>query len=103
MEIGEYVRTKEGHIHKITSQLAIDMLMFTKEIDPIVKHSKNIIDLIEVGDYVNDEIVIDISERGLYLGIGYDEEYSRTYIDEKDIRTILTHEQYEGNSYKVVE
>lgn len=69
IEIGEYIRTKDGIIAKLEDIQdeaywfdrviycsygeAIDFLT-TKELPKyIVKHSKNIIDLIEVGDFVN--------------------------------------------------
>ena len=67
----------------------------------ILKSSKNIIDLIEVGDYVNGLLV---------TRIFIDEETNKKYInlygsvsewEEEDIKTILTKEQYENNCYKV--
>ena len=110
IEVGEYVRDIDGFIVKVN-----EIQEYKEEDDiwyeektlkgtwksMIVKHSKNIIDLIEVGDYVNGEIVIDIGERGLYLGFGEGELYSRTFIDKNEIKEILTKEQYEANSYKI--
>ena len=61
------------------------------------KASHNIIDLIEVGDYVNGSKVAIIDDNGKALGVFED------YIYENDIKEILTHEQYEANCYKVVE
>ena len=78
IEVNEYVRTKDGHIAKYIEKLAKDedvsdgMLFdgyiyekhkhirysFLKEI--IVNHSKQLIDLVEVGDYVNGMEVLDI-------------------------------------------
>ena len=61
IEVGDFVRTRNGKIRKVKSTVAqyyitdrlniSDNNQFEKE--DIVKHSKNIIDLIEVGDFVN--------------------------------------------------
>ena len=69
----------------------------------ILKHSFNIIDLIEVGDFVNENEVID-----KYLFNGEipvlettGDETNAKCMCEGDIKTILTHEQYERNCYKI--
>lgn len=76
----------------------------------IVKYSFNIIDLIEVGDYVNGHKIIEIipKEKTEDNLIRLTTEESATYgvrINELEIhiKSILTHEQYEANCYKVVE
>lgn len=75
----------------------------------IVKHSKNIIDLIEVGDYVNGKRAFEtenrINDNGekVVLTENYDEWTDDGVIANKDIETILTKEQYEANCYKVKE
>ena len=115
LEVNEYVRTKDGHIAKYIEKLVKDedvsdgilfdgyiyekhkhiRYSFLKEI--IVKHSKQLIDLVEVGDYVNGKYVqkIKSDRNGKYIlaliGI----------IEEQDIKTILTKEQFEANCYKV--
>ncbi len=63
------------------------------QIDKIVKHSKQLIDLIEVGDYVNGELITD----------KWDTRISsiRSNFSEEDIKTILTKEIYMANCYKV--
>ena len=58
--------------------------------DKSVKHSKKLIDLIEVGDFVNKEYM------SSYMDI-----YVRFIRDKKDIETILTKEQMEANQYVV--
>ena len=73
--------------------------------EEIVNHSFNIIDLIEIGDFVNGIKVNDISNiQGLNktiqkcllvnIGDGYD-------IINEEIKTVLTKEQYERNCYKI--
>lgn len=109
IEVGEYVRTKTGKIRKVKDTVAqyyitdrlniLDNNQFVKE--DIVKHSKNIIDLIEVGDYVNGQEIIEIRKQNgkIYLMTSY---VPQSYINYK-IEEILTKEQYEINCYKVGE
>ena len=71
----------------------------------MVKHSKNIIELIEVNDYVNGNIVTDkylfAGEKSVIETEGNDTNCK--CLCEKDIKTILTHEQYMQNCYKIAE
>jgi len=98
IEVGEYVRTDKGIISKINSGVDIDMVEFENAIiGDVVKHSKNIIDLIEVGDFVNEEFVLHISKDKIIFTELNNE------ISENEVHTILTHEMYEQNCYKVGE
>ena len=63
----------------------------------ITKASHNIIDLIEVGDYVNDGLVQDIT--GEYIRIG-NISHNKSWLS-NDIKTILTKECFENNCYKI--
>lgn len=79
-------------------------------IDEILKHSFNLIDLIEVGDYVNGSRVVDIMEDmqtgELHLEMTYNytnEEKGDCTIYNKDIKSIVTHEQFSSLEYKVEE
>lgn len=77
---------------------------FSFKIEDITKHSKNIIDLIEVGDYVNGILVTGKESTLLYTEIkGIDGSGYHIPISQygEGIKTILTKEQYEQNSYKV--
>ena len=128
IEVGEYVRTKHGYIVKTTEKSNIFNLGYEEEYidmeyeiyslpfeEEIVNHSKNIIDLIEVGDYVNGcrvkqincklEYIDDDSDTGVsevYDGLEI-EGYPTWIYFEPEIKTILTKEQYEANCYKVEE
>lgn len=87
--------------------------VYTKE--NVVKASYNIIDILEVGDYVNGEKVIafkkDIPERNIYFNskkCNIFTDYSLVEdwyfgIEDKDIKTIVTKEQMERMAYKVGE
>ena len=79
---------------------------FTLE-EEIVKHSKQLIDLIEIGDIVNNGYrVINVINKGpcpsgKCIDIDSSKDSSECTLWEEDIKTILTHEQFEANCYKV--
>ena len=69
MKVGDYVRTKTGIIGKIKlidNQTELEDLYLIKRKwyykEDIIKSSPNIIDLIEVGDYVNGYQITSIQE-----------------------------------------
>ena len=110
MEIkeNEFIRTKTGKIDKVINNnyymsqyIECEKGIVDKE--NIVNHSKNIIDLIEVGDFVNENEVIDKylfnGEMPVLETTG--DETNAKCMCESDIRTILTHKQYERNCYKI--
>ena len=113
IEVGDYIRTKSGKIRKvkttvaqyyITDRLNIsDNNQFTKE--DIVKHSKNIIDLIEVGDFVNGYRVLEMfkfqNDKYAFTICKSDFKSICGICSEEDIETILTKEQYSQNCYTV--
>lgn len=125
LEVGMYVRTLKG-IAKIIGQnddvryyypnayvtdtyLNInDDTEYLYE-DDILKASHNIIDLIEVGDYVNGVEVMEVDlEEKPYLkfvhGISTTDVGLITYMGDSKlygIKSIVTKEQYESNVYKV--
>lgn len=120
IKVGEYVRTKNGVIFKITDGNAddydidisyhdlgyfedggysdLDMFNyndngnFIRKI--VVKHSPNIIDLIEEGDYVNGSKVVDLDDLG-YLDLEDDK------IKYDDIKSIVTKEIFNQVKYEV--
>ena len=105
IKVGEYVRTFNGLIGKVV-QLT-DSGNYTIRIyngaeyvvrAVITKHSKNIIDLIEVGDYVNGKRIHKINKGSNYCYLYYGN--CKTFIDYQ-IKTILTKEQYTQNCYKI--
>lgn len=120
IEVNEYVRTKNGYIIRVDEntnifnlgwkEQYIDMETtrygFTCE-EEIVKHSKQLIDLIEVGDYVNGREVKHIA-----MFEGFPDYPKLIFVDEThlipddtcendEIQTILTKERYMANCYKV--
>lgn len=127
IKVGDFIRTKKGIIGKL-KRIELDEIdknlkwyVFDKKrpdmniIDEIyinkpyiTKYSKNLIDLIEVGDIVEYQVnslsklkvgrvksYRDARSNKEYLGVeGFD--ITKIYI-----KSILTHEQYNANCYKV--
>ncbi len=112
MKIGDYVRTKYG-ISKIisnpnTNKFNIDIfkkdgitLRCVKQKD-IIKSSPNIIDLIELGDYVNGSYIYSVVEENKNTGqprVLFTEEDG--VLGNGDIKSIVTKEQIENIEYEV--
>lgn len=74
--------------------------VYTKE--NVIKASYNIIDILEVGDYVNGSWVNDIVNRKPFHEDYNDPFYSFGWENE-DIKSVITHEQIEQMAYKVGE
>lgn len=120
IEVNEYVRTPIGIF--IISHINIDfddndknkcllcqnekVLFLSIETIESLKHSKQLIDLIEVEDYVNGYRVINVINEGICpsgkcIDIDSSKDSSECTLWEEDIKTILTKEQYMANCYKV--
>ena len=113
IKVGDYVRTKYGiakyisdKATRVTIYKVIDKDIVYDNVDgwedvlldnEIIKSSPNIIDLIEIGDYVNGGIVINKKNdtiQIIQLIIPFD-------LKEKDIKSIVTKEQFESMEYKI--
>ena len=135
MKVGDYVRTKNkapfepSQIAKITDMkkdegyknqyfITLDHNLpttynFHIYSEDVIKSSSNIIDLIEVGDYVNGIKITDVydddKEVNDYnlkhkkcLGTNvYDEDFQEKLIYEEDIKSIVTKESMESVTYYV--
>lgn len=117
IEVGEYVRLARNQgINKIIDEdddgfLVLDEIIADEygeecfeislqDIDKeIVKHSKNIIDLIQVGDIVNNGYIYEIGNTE--DGHKWVHNLNGLLLFEDDIKTILTKEQYTQNCYTV--
>lgn len=124
IEVGEYVRTKDGRIAQIKSidyEVGIyrfDRIIYINDFGMkenvlynnemfkklIVKHSKQLIDLIENKDVLK----VRTDKEIVFLGIDEDTtdiKYKELIEDiengEYELLEILTHEQFEANCYKV--
>ena len=85
MKTGDYVRTKYG-ITQIKENVCL--------LDEVIKSSPNLIDLIEVGDYVNG-FRVDRVEKDI--------DYDGYAITGEQIKSIVTREQFESMEYKIGE
>ena len=108
MKVGDYVRYKYEnsiYIGKIkfisevmgfeeTLQLDIDNCIEEILKEDIIKSSPNIIDLIEVGDYVNGCLVLHKENNELVCGL-------LLRYKEENIQNVVTKEQFENMEYKV--
>lgn len=120
--VGMLARTTNGIIGIIINanedemmngpELKVNEKIYCTERDSIKEIKENIIDLIEVGDYVNGEEVIDFyldyygenNSKHIRYGVitKYSNRYGNTlYIKQEQIKAILTHEQYNANCYKI--
>lgn len=117
IKVGEYGRNNKGNIFIYANVLnengeKLDYIIKFINGGPIkyrlgkdeqiVKHSFNLIDLIEVGDYVNGYKAISIDKDAPENCIELDRNnaYEYQFISSKDIKSILTHQQFEANCYK---
>ena len=104
LEPNMYVRTKKGTIYKFDTNNSMAKNGAKKY---MVNCSYNIIDLIQVGDYVNDYKVVDIihNNRKLEPSTMVYCEYGNNYIGfyNEEIKSVITHEQMEQMAYKVEE
>ena len=122
MEVGDYLRTEWGDIERIVRVDNDNIIVEIEEDEDgrtyskmcykedIIKSSPNIIDLIEVGDYVNGckiiELATNIDGKVLYLETDiteFDNVYACGHINiyENDIRTIVTKNQFKNIEYEV--
>lgn len=112
IRVGEYVRTPYHKIEKIEKIEKVDWWICVTtdkndyELEWLknnkVKHSKNIIDLLEIGDIV---VMLDTKFNTKdYIFIDDKERLKAVKEDLKDrckLLEVLTHEQFEANCYKI--
>lgn len=114
MKVGDYIRV-DGYIDKIVDFKPItkytkyntlylehkfgEQLLSDSELKDI-KSSPNIIDLIEEGDYVNGYKVIGINPIMIRIE-KYNNFWSNKILENKDIKSIVTHEQFESMEYRL--
>lgn len=125
LEVGKWCRTEKGTIFKIIGgnvdmwEIDIDYSYLSKcenedynsyaynknnslFEDLVFKSSYNIIDILEVGDYVNGYYVEDVLKTFVNVAVGSNYFQSPT-IYEKDIKSVVTKEQFESMSYRIGE
>ena len=104
LEEGMYVRIQELNEVIIVKILKVEDDGFNADdnmyymFSEVIKASHNIIDLIEIGDYVNGCRVIKIN---LESPLKYVKCINDNCFEEKEIKTILTKKQMENNCYRI--
>ena len=105
----EYVKTKKGYIGKVTDVekayggYYLDCMKVVSRTN-MIRHEKKLIKLIEEGDYVNGHLIVNEiygeDDNELYFEIegGFNK---AKYIGEKDIKSIVTKEQFNSMKYEV--
>lgn len=114
LKVGDYVRTIKGKIFKVKEECYYDECFNEYMIDGeeycvinIVKHSQNIIDLIEVGDYLNGQLIEKIHKKEkdkIYYEFLQNEDGSYEVMEMceiKNIKSIVTKEQFENMEYRL--
>lgn len=125
LEVGMYVRTTDGIIDKVIIDYNghcaspnceckhISCAKNYYDEDKIVKASYNIIDILEEGDYVNGSEILDFKYKFIEENDNFTNfavvtencylEDTDSWIIEKNIKSVITHEQIEQMEYKVGE
>ena len=104
IEVNEYVRFNNEEIEKVIdikenpSRIVYSEYGEIGLISDIVKHSKIISEVVNVGDYVNGKLIHKIDKGPNYCYLYYGN--CKTFVDYQ-IKTILTKESYMANCYKV--
>lgn len=119
IKVGEYGRTNLGKIIKfawletsegekcknkvilIKNNKVVNEFYYFSKNEYIVKHSRNIIDLVEIGDIVNKAYIYEIGNAE--NGDKWIHNLNGLLLYNEDIKKILTHEQYENNCYRIGE
>lgn len=113
MKVGDYVRFYDRgwtEIGQIVDEVEDSHLKVVKcrdgyyDLDNFIKSSPNIIDLIEVGDYVNGKKVCCFRKENCDYDIGfqYNDDFGEWYgIDADEIESIITKEQIKAMEYKI--
>ena len=113
LEVGQFVRTDNGIIGKIYEKIGDmftykdsnrDYITYDLLHSEIIKASYNIIDILEVGDYVNGYKIGYIDDcKGAMREFYYDDENPNEDVGhwEEEIESVITYKQMEQMSYKV--
>ena len=120
LEVGMYVRLQNDAeniviINRIANVFETTILTendgsiyqgeYTKE--NVIKASYNIIDILEVGDYVNGKKIVDVGcltngpRKGTKVIDYYITPSAVSYLENEDIKSIVTKEQFEYMEYRI--
>lgn len=117
MNVGDYCRTEDGFIARLIDkdtwykfdgiiaedEYTYDYLSEKVAKKLIIKSSPNIIDLIEVGDYVNGGKVYEKEKEYIVINSDFGKLFVFMNVYKKNIKSIVTKEQFKNMEYKVGE
>lgn len=123
IEVGEWIRNKDGYIDKVKKIINPDEYMEEKYYccestmassyrSQIEKLSKDKIDLVKKGDYVNGHLIVKIridpfnNKKQLFTehwDYNWQGDGTLLVLYDEDIKNILTHEQYLENCFEVMQ
>ena len=112
IKVGEYVRTIDGNIGKIeqiNKEPTDDNVIYAVTdnwvgmYEEIVKHSENIIDLIEEGDFINNRCIEEIDYYDDHIDVAFVEDMDWYSFDDELLKgnTIVTKEMFNQVKYEV--
>lgn len=116
LEVGQFVRTKDGKIFDcyVSEQMGKPIYYPKRsktngyiDWNEVYKKSENIIDILEVGDYVNDLPIEDYytrydEEKDDFVNIGVitlEDYWKGTFTSVEDIKSIVTKEAFKSMEY----
>ena len=109
--VGDYIRMDSGDIYRVTDILEPNSYKCKDKIkagEYIAKYNKNLKELIEVKDIVNGMTIEEFDdEEGTFLGVPIYTDGNMDSIEYViplsviEVETILTHEQYDNECYKI--
>lgn len=112
IKVGDFIRSNDGYIAKIIgikkskrdcdTYYCTDRIMANGFYEHIKKHSSNIIDLIEEGDYVNGSKVLEVcldSPSGSWIDVDCNKQTEECTFWNPDIKNVVTKEQFEQMKY----
>lgn len=103
LEVGMFVRTKDGKIFDcyVSEQMGKPIYYPKRsktngyiDWNEVYKVSSNIIDIVQVGDYVNG---YEVTSKDQFLGFGNHD----WYMTNDEIKSIVTKEQFSAMEYKI--
>ena len=116
IKVGDFIRTKEGYVGKILrlggdylDEFSCDCIFgsgdckYAIAFHGIAKHSQNIIDLIEEGDYINGCQVTQVTATQLIVRDENGLSMWKKKDVEKHIKHIVTNEQFNSIKYVIGE
>lgn len=112
IKVGDYIRTRKGYIRKVIGRdcdnhIVLDIHLegdnYITKIEDIIKHSKDIIDLIKEGDIIKVYFPIKKITRKVYVDEYFKDSLDALMKGNIILKSILTKEQFKSVEYRMEE